>query len=348
MDLSGVGRDDVVVPVRPDPAGRVGPTLKAARGPGWRRSSRGLFVPTDVDATEVPQRIIEAAAVLPEDWGAVTGWAALAWMGGTWFDGSPWGGGPLQAVDLAIGGNRRIRPQPGIATSEERLLGTDVIVVDGLRVTRPARSVCFEMRYARTVWDAVTTLDMACFNDLVSIDEVAAYANSIPGWTGIPLCRDDALPLGDENSWSPRECHMRGAWTVVAGHARPRCNAPVFGPGGIHLGTPDLIDPEAGVVGQYDGRLHLTPERRYRDEEKAHAFRTHGLECVTMLAEGGPDSAAFIERLRVAYERAADRPASRRLWTLDLPSRWVDTTTVAARRALRDSDRSRLLAHRAA
>lgn len=346
MDLSGVRRD-VAVPVRPDPAGRTGPTPKAARGPRWRRSSRGLFVPADVDADRVEQRIVEAAVVLPEGWGAVTGWAALAWLGATWFDGSPWGGGPLRPVDLVVGGNRPIRPQPGIATSEERLVGADVIVFDGLPVTIPARSVCFEMRYSRNVWQAVATLDMACFNDIVSIDEAAAYAATIPGWTGIPRCRD-AMPFAEENSWSPREVDMRRVWTAVAGFPRPVCNVPVFGPGGVHLGTPDLIDPTAGVVGEYDGALHLASARRHRDEEREHRFRAHGLEYVTMLAGDLPDPSAFIERLRCAYERAADIPPERKRWQLQAPDWWIDTSTVASRRALSASWRARLLAHRAA
>lgn len=347
MDLSGVRRD-VVVPVRRDPTGETGPTPKAARGPRWRRSSRGLYVPADVDPSKVEQRIVEAAAVLPEDWGAVTGWAALAWMGATWFDGTPWGGGPVRPVDLVIGNNRLIRPQALIATSEERLHDGEVIVVDGLRVTIPARSVCFEMRYARNVWDAVTTLDMACFNDVVSIDEATAYANTISGWTGIPLCRDDALSLAEENSWSPRETGMRRAWKLAVGSAMPLCNVPIFGPDGVHLGTPDLFDPVAGVLGEYDGDLHLTRKRRNRDEDREHGFRAHGLECVTMLTDDGPNPSAFARRLRFAYERAAEMPASRKRWTHDPPAWWVDTTTVAARRALSASQRARLLGHRAA
>ncbi|WP_243061212.1 hypothetical protein [Nocardioides sp. SR21] len=347
MDLSGITRD-AVLPVRVDPSGKVGPTPDQARGPRWRRSSRGLYVPAEVDRTGVSQRIVEAAAVLPDDWGAVTGWAALAWMGGTWFDGTPWGGGPTRPVDLVIGNNRLIRPQRGIATSEERLLERDVIVVDGLRVTIPARSVCFAMRYARDVWDAVTTLDMACFSDVVSIDEAAAYANTIPGWTGIPLCRDEALALAVENSWSPREPALRRAWRAAMGRVPLRCNVPVFGPGGVHLGTPDLIDPVAGVVGEYDGDLHLVRDRRDRDETRDHEFRAHGLVDVTMLAGDVSSPEPFRRRLTWAYERAAELPPARRRWTLEPPDWWIDTTTVAARRALSESQRQRLLAHRAA
>src|SRR5262245_54880967 len=116
MDLSGVRRD-VVVPVRVDPEGKTGPTPHAARGPRWRCSSRGLFVPADVDATSVDQRVVEAAGALADDWGGITGWAALGWMGGRWFDGTPWGGGEPRPVVRAVGGNHWVREQPGLPIS---------------------------------------------------------------------------------------------------------------------------------------------------------------------------------------------------------------------------------------
>ena len=346
MDLSGVARP-VVVPVRADPAGDTGPSPKTVRGPRWRRTSQGLYVPADVDATNVDQRIVEAAAVLPDEWGAVTGWAALAWAGSRWFDGSPWGGGRVRPVTLAVGGNRTIRPQPGIATSEERLLPGDQILVDGVRITTAVRSVLFEVRYADDRRQAVITIAMACYDDAVSVDELTGYLGTLSGWTGSPLARA-AMALADENSWSPREVGMRLTWELDGGFPRPLCNVPIFGPDGRFIGTPDLVDPDAGVVGEYDGALHLGGARRSKDLDREHLFRSHGLEYVTMLAGDVPDPTRFLERLAAAYERAADIPTSRRQWTLDRPDRWVDTTTVAARRALDDRHRERLLRYRVA
>lgn len=346
MDLSGVTRP-VVLPVRPDPTGVAGPTPDVARGRRWRCSSRGLYVPADVDSTAVDQRVVEAAAVLPEDWGGVTGWAHLAWEGATWFDGTPWGGGRTRAVPLAIGGNRAIRPRPGIVTSEERLAPKDLITVDGLRTTTLVRSVCFEMRYARDVRDAVVTLDMACFNDHVSVQELVAYGRGLNGWTGMPMFRE-ACDLADENAWSPAEVDMRLVWELDANCPRPLCNQPVFSGDGTLLGAPDLLDPLHGVYGDYDGALHLLGTQRVKDVDREARFRAHGLEGVTMLSADRHDSQRFVGRLHEAYQRAAELSTSRRLWTLDQPSWWRDTSTVAARRALDDRWRARLLAHRVA
>src|SRR3546814_5957671 len=67
------------------------PDTTLFRSPGWRRTGRGFYVPSDVDPDDRDQRVVEAAAMLPDDWGGVTGWAGLSWLQGRWFDGSPWG-----------------------------------------------------------------------------------------------------------------------------------------------------------------------------------------------------------------------------------------------------------------
>src|SRR4051794_19027250 len=108
MDLSAVAQRGVV-PVRADRLGRAGPTPKAPRGPRWRRTSHGFHVPAYVDSSRVDQRIVEAAAVLQEHHGGVTGWAGLAWDHARWFRTA---GGPVRPVVLAVGGNRVVRPQP--------------------------------------------------------------------------------------------------------------------------------------------------------------------------------------------------------------------------------------------
>ncbi|WP_395690710.1 hypothetical protein [Nocardioides sp.] len=334
-----------MVPLPVDPSGERGPTKNQARGPHWRRTSRGLYVPADVDASSTDQRVVEAAAALPEDHGAVTGWAGLAWQRGRWFDGTPWGGGRVRRPTLAVGGNRWARPQPQFETSEERLAPADVVVVDGLRITSAVRSVCFEMRYARNELDAAITLSMACYDDLVSIDEATAYAATLNGWTGIPRCRL-GLGLAVENAWSPAELVMGELWGGT-GLGLPLHNRPVFDLEGRHLGTPDGIDPVTGVAGQYDGALHLVRAQRSKDIGVEDRLRSHGLEVVTMVASDLRDPTLFLGRLAAAYDRAADIPAHRRQWTIERPDGWHDTSTVAARRALPPELRGRLLRYRA-
>jgi len=299
-------------------------------------------VPSWADHPNVDQRIVQAGACLPHH-GFVTGWASLRWQGGFWFDGLT---SALAPRDVWLNAHiDDIRPQPGFRVTSEELRHAWLTQVDGLRVVTPACAVLAEMRHARNLRDAVRAIDMAAYSDLVSIDEAATMASSQNRFTGIPQARE-ALLLADENSWSPREVDMRLTWTLDAGMRRPLCNAPLFDRAGRLIGTPDLFDPVAGLVGEYDGALHLAGAQRARDLERESVFRSHRLEYVTMLGADLGNPSAFVRRLRAAYERAHFEPEDRRSWTLEPPAWWVPRESVAQRRALPPRQRDGLLRYR--
>ncbi|GAA1936723.1 hypothetical protein [Nocardioides hwasunensis] len=334
-------RPDLVAPVRVDPAGVDGPTRGQARGPRWRTTTYGLRVPADVPVT-AHQRTVEAAAVLRDD-EAVTGWAALAWERARWFDGTSEG---LAERPVPLVVRRHVVPQRGAAISQEFLNPADVVVVDGLPVTSHVRSVTFEMRYADGLADAIETIDMACYSDLVSIAEMTAYVGQLGPVTGIQQARD-ALAEAHENSWSPRETRMRGVWTRLAGLPRPLCNRPVFTLDGKLVATPDLIDPGTGLVGLYHGDSHLTLVGASKDNRQDSDYRDLGLEPVAMFATDWRDLGGFTRRLRTAARRARAHRGPR-AWTLEPPPWWTPTDTVARRRALADWQRARYLRYRRA
>jgi hypothetical protein len=333
------------MPVHVDATGRHGPTRAQSRGPLWRRSSRGFYLPAAVDDRIPEQRIVEAAAVLPRC-GAVTGWAALRWAGGVWFDGLAPDGQTQLPVTLAAG-DSTIVAQPGFEISEEHLKPHDLTQLDGLPLTTHARSVTYLMRHARTDREAVVHLDMAAYSDLVSVFELVEYAGTAPrtglsGWTGIPRCRSGSA-LAEENAWSPQEVGMRLNWTLDAGLPRPLCNQPVFDRYGNHVGTPDLLDEEAGVVCEYNGGLHLVGGHPRRDRDREEAFRRVGLECFTMMSGDASDRARLAERMHEVRSRARWAAPATRDWTIRLPSWWVPTFTVDQRRNLSEAERARWL-----
>lgn len=324
---------------RIDPRGERGPTRGQVDGRFWRPVAPGWFRPVEPPRS-VDQRIVEASYRVPHD-GGITGWAALRWHGGRWFTGLHVDGS-LLAVPITVLCTSRGHT-PGIAQTKERLRPSDLLRVDGLAVTSPVRSVVFEMRHAESLTAAVTTLDMACFNDLVSLAEVGELVSESAGWTGIQQARD-ALALADENAWSPAEVAFRRLWTDVGQLGPVVCNVPIFDLHGRHLLTPDLFDPVAGVVGEYQGAHHFEQAQRRRDITRETLLRDHGLELVERVA--GEASTRFLIRLRSAYARAARFPTSDRRWTLVPPPTWTPTETVAQRRALPPHLRRALLANR--
>ncbi len=338
-----ITRSGLEVPVRVDPTRRDGPSPQQARGGKWRRTAPGLYVPAGTDSAALDQRIVEVAAGLP-DGAAVTGWAALAWIGGRWFDGHAADGTTPLQVPVAVDDRRRIRPRPGARLSEDWLFPDDVVRVDGLPVTVPNRSVTWEARRARNVVAALQTIDMAAYDDLVDLEDLAAYVARLPARPGVRRLRR-AVDLGDENAWSPQEPPMRFVWTHEARLSRPLCNPPIFDADGRHVLTPDLFDPEVGVAGEYDGDVHGEADVRRRDLDREERYRAHGIEVVTMMSTDRRDTSAFSRRLRAAYHRASTHPVSG-TWTIEQPDWWVDTSTVAQRRALAPADRERWLAWR--
>ena len=322
-------RHGVVLPVRVDRSGITGPTPRAAAGPEWRRTSRGHYVPSYVEPTTA-QRIAEVGAVLPERV-AVTGWAALSWRGARWFEGLDAQGVPLAVPVVAP--TRCLRPQPVMELREERLAEEDLERVDGLLATTPLRSTASVIRHAPDLDTAVAQLEMAYASDLVSAGEVEAWLDERPGLPGIVQGRE-ALALADENSWSPMEWTLRRLWLDRFAGARLLVNRPVFDLTGKHIATPDLIDPETGVTGEYDGAAHHGGARRATELRREGDVRRHGLEPVVMVAPDAHRPAGFWARLDDAYARAARRSASERTWTLEPPYWWRATHSVALRRAI--------------
>jgi len=250
------------------------------------------------------------------DSGAVTGWAALRWRGGGYFDGSASDGGWLP-VTLAIGGGASLRGHPCSAMSRERFPPTEREVVDGLPVASVQRAVFDEMRRAGTLLHAVQTIEMAAAAGLISVALMTAYVTpGRNGYTGVPLVRR-ALALAIDESWSPRETWLRLIWLSL-GLDPPVCNRPVFDREGRFLACPDLFDPVAGLIGEYGGADHLKRRRHQHDVSREQRLRDHGLEYFEVVT--GDSGRVAAARIMAARRRARFLPVGSRAWTLERPA----------------------------
>lgn len=312
----------LVLPSRVDPDGRAGPTRGRAQGPHWVSVGSGHHRPRDVPQV-VEQRILDEAARLGLA-GAVTGWAALRLRGAAYFDGVGRGGGvlpvPVRSPD------RQLRAHPGSAVIRGSV-GTGTEEVAGVRVTSPEQALLDHVRDEADDRELVVALDMAFAARITSLRRVARFLRTRSRSRGVARLRR-ALDLAHERSKSPGEPRLRLIWVLDAGRPMPLCNRPVFDLDGQHLGTPDLFDPEAGVVGEYNGSIHRRAAAARRDAERDDLFRRHGLETMAVVGSDVHDVARVVERIDATFARALWRPAPARTWTLTPPPGWSGEVSV--------------------
>jgi hypothetical protein len=196
-----------------------------------------------------------------------------------------------------------------------------------------------EMRRVEDPREAVVALDMAAAAELVSLREMRAYLLLRRSWRRSRRVAW-AVDLASELSVSPGETRTRLVWVVDAGLPPPLVNQPVWDLDGRLLGVADLLDPDAGLVGEYDGATHRHAHRHVDDVRREDRFRRAGLECVTVTGLDLGDRRMVAERIRHARSRAAAIAGRVRGWTLQAPEGWWTTDTAADRLARRDWLRS--------
>jgi hypothetical protein len=152
----------------------------------------------------------------------------------------------------------------------------------------------------------------------LALDSVTEYAKARRRWRGLPVLRQ-AVALADPRARSKGESLLRLVWRLDAGLPTPEVNASVRNLDGRLLGIADLLDPAAGLVGEYDGALHREAESHTRDNAREEWLEDAGLIVVraTSIDLRRRFVSRTVLRLRTAYRRglARDRNRDRWMWT---------------------------------
>lgn len=288
----------LVAPVRA--GGEDGPTPDQVRGPGWRRTSQGLHVPVGVEA-RVEQRIVEVATRLPAG-GLITGWAALRLGRAAYFDGRE------RDVPVLLPHASRIRT-PGVEVTRSRLSLPKPLMLYGVPCAPPQVALLHELRIQPDLRECVVMIDMAVLAGVVSLDEVRAAVNAAPR---LHAAAREAASYATGECRSAPEVRMGLTWQIDAGHPRPLMNREVLDLFGRRLAVVDLLDPESGTYGEYDGAMHRSRSRHRRDTERAELLRGVGLEAFTVVA--GDSTAVQVARMQAARSRARSTVGDERQW----------------------------------
>ena len=294
-------------------------------------------MPSWVDATVPEQRILEQSMRLRAG-GAVTGWGSLRLHRAAYFDGLEGDGTPLLPVPLAAGRGGSIRSGSGASVSREPLDPAEVVQRHGIPVTRPCRALFDEMRRGKDWREAVVAMDMAAAAEVVSIAQMLAYLAGRSGWRRASRMAK-ALRHAGERSGSPNETQMHLVWVVDAGPPPPLVRQEIFTLDGRLVAVADLLDEEAGVVGEYDGSGHLGTRRRSRDIGREERLRRLGLEYFDVVRPDLDDPARLAERMRSTRSRAAFLPPAERRWTIEPPAGWPREQSLDERLFLLDMAR---------
>lgn len=294
-------------------ARRVGVTARELAGPLWRRAHRDVHVWAGHDPTEPRQRILAAASALPAG-AALGGWAAAYLLGASELDGYGASGVDLEPVLVCLSRPDQLRRRDDLEPFRSDLAEGDVCEVDGIPVTTPVRTA-FDLARRSTLTEGVASVDALLAASGTAVETVAWYAEQRPGWRGVPRARQ-VLTHADPRARSRGESRLRMLWVVEAGLPAPQSNPTVLHEDGHVLGEPDLLDPDSGLVGEYDGAVHRELRRHAHDNAREEGFEAAGLVVVRATAlDLGQHRRRTVWRLLQAHARAVAQSGRRARWT---------------------------------
>ncbi len=340
-------REELRTAVTPQPVATWladGVTREQLRGPGWCRTSYGFYRPIPAtSAGRTPtQRILDAAALAPPD-AAIGGWAAAFVHGVDILDGIDSFTMTEIPVLLCLGRDLGRRSTGRVRYSRDRLPPADVCLRHGLPVTAPLRTAFDGARLSDGLAEAVAFLDACAHERIITLTDLAAYiaTHRADGWSGIEQVRR-ALALADMATRNLWESRLRVLAVREAGVPKPLVNCPVFDVAGGFAGIPDLLDPEAGVVLEFDGQGHRDRRQHRADNVREERFESLGLIVARAdsldLMHHRVD---LVRRVVDAYARGRRRDRAQDRWTLVEPDWWLEQTDPSE--LLTDAEKAELL-----
>lgn len=227
----------------------------------------------------------------------LTGFSAAAIHGSRWI-------GPDESAEVVRGGH--LRSPKNLIIRDYRLEPDEITVVDGIRLTTPARAA-FDLGRRLPEIRAVVALDALSNATGLKPHEVSMLAERHRGMRGVVALRA-ILDNVDGGAESPPETHTR-LLLVGAGLPRPETQLCVSDESGQIVARADLGWRRWSVLVEYDGEHHWTDRRqRAWDIERSVILEALGWTVVRVGAELLYDRPQELIRRVRAKLRAAGAP----------------------------------------
>jgi Transcriptional regulator, AbiEi antitoxin len=296
-------------------------TVDQARAHGWTASALRHAVTTGrlvrlrrgvyCDAASSAAPALHAAAVTLTRRGAVVSHRSAAALHGV-----PMLGAVPRLPELTVA-PRTGANLPGVHLHRASLPPADVVCIDGVDVTGPARTAIDIARHHPAL-SAVAVMDNALHRGLVCDDDLARVIDECRCWPGIRRARA-AYGLADGRSESALESVSRLRMTQLAIPA-PALQTTIFDEFGRLVARVDFYWDEFGVYGEADGRAkYVDRQSLWAEKEREDELGRLGLVAARWgWDDAWRDGRRMRSRLASAFERGAarDRSGFPRLWSL--------------------------------
>ena len=251
---------------------------------------KDVYLPRDAELTAVLRA--KACWLRSRRRGVLAGYSASALHGAKWIDSTR----PAAIIDT----NRHT--VAGVQAWEERIDDDEVGVVDGIRLTTPARTALDLARRLR-LGVAVAAVDALAQATELKMADVDLLVDRYSGRRGMTAART-ALALVDGGAQSPKETWLR-LLLVRAGFPAVQTQIAVRNEWGWAEAYLDMGWEDIKVAIEYDGDQHRSDRRQYvKDIDRLEMLeQRYGWIVVRVIAEHHPDD--VIRRVREARARRA-------------------------------------------
>lgn len=246
-----------------------------------------VYVPANAELTAVLRA--RAAWLWSRRRGVIAGRSASAVHGAKWVDGRA----PAELLYAYR------RPPKGIRTWSDRFDEDEIQMVDGMRVTTPARTA-LDIACRYPVNEAVALIDALARKTHLKMADVELLAERYKRRRGIRRAHI-ALDLVDPGAESPRETWLR-LLLIRAGFPPPRTQIPVYDEWGQLVAVVDMGWEHIKVAADYEGDHHRTDRRTFnKDIKRLETLTELGWIDVRVTAED--TEGGIIARVSAAWQR---------------------------------------------